>query len=77
MVEIAPVADDLYKQSFAGDTFNSAVYLAREFNDELAVSYITGLGQDAYSQKIFAAFKDENIYTDAIQIKADRSPGST
>ncbi len=77
MLEIAPAGSGLFKQSFAGDTFNSAVYLARHFSDELAVSYITGLGQDAYSHKMMAAFEDENIRTDAIQIIADVPLGST
>ncbi|GHB43778.1 2-dehydro-3-deoxygluconokinase [Pseudovibrio japonicus] len=75
MLEIAPAGGGLFKQAFAGDTFNSAVYLARHFSDELTVSYITGLGQDAYSHKMMAAFEEENIRTDAIQIIADRSPG--
>lgn len=75
MLEIAPVGDGLFKQSFAGDTFNSAVYLARQFSDELEVSYITGLGNDAFSHKMVAAFEEEKIRTDAIQIIADRSLG--
>ncbi|KZK88572.1 2-dehydro-3-deoxygluconokinase [Pseudovibrio sp. Ad46] len=67
MLELAPAGNDLFRQSFAGDTFNTAVYLKRQFGEELDVSYITGVGYDVYSQKMIASFETENIRTDAIQ----------
>ncbi|WP_157039131.1 sugar kinase [Pseudovibrio sp. JE062] len=75
MLELAPTTNGLFKQSFAGDTFNTAVYLARQFGDELDVSFITGVGCDTYSQKMVAAFESEGIRTNALQCIEGRMPG--
>ncbi|SFU16765.1 2-dehydro-3-deoxygluconokinase [Pseudovibrio denitrificans] len=75
MLELAPAGNGLFWQSFAGDTFNTAVHLARQFGQDLDVSYITGVGDDPFSQKITAIFEKENIRTDALQYIEGRSLG--
>lgn len=75
MIEFSPAKDGLYRQSCAGDTFNSAVYLARQFTPDIAVSYITGLGEDAWSHRIRDALMAENIADVAIITVADKTPG--
>jgi len=80
MVELAPFpidipearGRDLMTLSFAGDTYNTAVYMARL---GLQTDYVTNLGEDTYSQKIMQRMSDENIGTGMIQCLPGRSPG--
>lgn len=79
MVELAPhpIQDnstdkELMALSFAGDTYNTSVYMARL---GLETEYVTNLGDDAYSQKIIQKMADENIHTSMIQRLAGRNPG--
>ncbi|TKF80364.1 PfkB family carbohydrate kinase, partial [Vibrio sp. F13] len=44
---------DLLKQSFGGDTLNTALYLSRlTENYNISVSYITALGNDPFSTEM-------------------------
>jgi 2-dehydro-3-deoxygluconokinase len=75
MLELAPQAsggEALLTQSFAGDTYNTAVYVARS---GVEVSYITLLGDDAYSEQMLARMGEEGIDTSAIVRLPGRSPG--
>ncbi len=73
MVELAPAAGErLYQQGFAGDTFNTAVYLARA---GLQVRYLTRLGDDALSSAALAQMRLEGIDTDSVAISPGRVPG--
>jgi len=56
---------------FAGDTLNSAVYLKRLIGDACEVAYITGLGDDAMSQRMVRFIESESIDAERIQ----RIPG--
>ena len=50
MVELQK-SGELFKQTFGGDTLNSALYLARLTHKQGVVTrYLTGLGQDPFSQ---------------------------
>ena len=60
MVELARGADNRYGLSFGGDTFNTAVYLARAGLD---VAFATALGDDSYSDAILALATAEGIKT--------------
>lgn len=60
MVEMSRGADSRFGLSFGGDTFNTAVYLARAGID---TAYITALGDDRYSQAIRACAQGEGIAT--------------
>ena len=57
---------------FAGDTLNTAVYLARLGCD---VSYITNLGTDAFSARMLQIFADEGLDTSLIGLHDSRLPG--
>ena len=50
MVELARGNDGRFSLAYGGDTFNTAVYMARAGAN---VSYLSALGDDAYSQGIF------------------------
>jgi len=63
-----------YIQTFAGDTFNCAVYLKRcSKNDD--VEYITVLGKDVWSTKMLSYFKEHNLGTTYIDYKEDKTVG--
>ncbi len=58
---------------FAGDTLNTAVYLARLRPG--AVSYVTNLGRDAFSARMLEVFADEGIGCDLIGRHETKLPG--
>jgi 2-dehydro-3-deoxygluconokinase len=72
MVELARGADGRFGLAYGGDTFNTAVYLARSGAD---VAYMTALGDDAYSRGILDLADDEGVKADLIQIVPGRMPG--
>lgn len=72
MVELAPAGDGLFRQGFAGDTFNTAWYLRRLGQ---AVGYFTCLGQDPMSDRMIAFFEAEGIDARTIARIPDRAPG--
>jgi 2-dehydro-3-deoxygluconokinase len=72
MVELARGTDGRFALSYGGDTFNTAVYLARAGR---AVGYATALGDDPYSAGILSIAKKEGISTDLIAILPGRMPG--
>ena len=62
---------------FSGDTYNTAVYLGRvaaELGVELDVGYLTGLGDDDYSERCATHGRTKAIIDRALVV-ADRTPG--
>ncbi len=72
MIEMARGPDGRFSQACGGDTFNTAVYLARR---GLPVAYATALGDDLYSDRIVALAAAEGIATDLIMRVPGRLPG--
>jgi 2-dehydro-3-deoxygluconokinase len=73
MIELAPTgAPGTYLRGVAGDTFNTAVYLARL---DCAVSYPTRLGDDPASGEILTRLIAEGIDTTMVQQMSGRQPG--
>jgi len=76
MVEFAPAGSGAspadYRLGFAGDTFNTAVGLARL---GIATSYVTLLGDDPLSDRIIALMQQEGIGDALVQRLAGRQPG--
>jgi len=80
MVELAPFPftspdgekRELMSQSFAGDTYNTSVYMSRL---GLITDYVTKLGNDPYSAQLLERMHAENIGTTQIEIVDGRSPG--
>ena len=72
MIEMARGQDGRFSQACGGDTFNTAVYLARR---GLPVAYATALGDDLYSDRIVALAAAEGIATDLIMRVPGRLPG--
>jgi len=72
MIELSPRAGGLLGLAFGGDTLNTAVYLARL---GVAVDYLTALGDDAYSDRMLAQWRDEGVGTGLVQRLSGRLPG--
>lgn len=62
------------KQSFAGDVFNTAVYLKRTFADS-KVHLVTAVGKDQFSLDMIQYFESENIGTEFVYQSDTKIPG--
>jgi 2-dehydro-3-deoxygluconokinase len=72
MIELSRGADGRYGLSYGGDTFNTAVYLARA---GIPVGYATALGDDPYSQGVCSLAVAEGVENAAMLQVAGRMPG--
>jgi len=72
MIEMARGSDGRFSQGCGGDTFNTAVYLAR---CGLEVAYATALGDDIYSDAVVALASAEGVATDLVLRVPNRLPG--
>jgi 2-dehydro-3-deoxygluconokinase len=74
MVELRAAGEGMLRQGFAGDSYNTAVYLKRSA-PEIAVHYVTATGTDPMSQAMRAAWFAEGIDDDLAFAVPDRRPG--
>ena len=74
MVELVSTSATELKKSFAGDTYNTAVYLKRNAPG-LSVSYLTAIGEDFLSNELLFAMGDEQINTDHVYRCSKRNLG--
>ncbi len=71
LIELARGADGKFALSSGGDTFNTAVYLARAGID---VGFATALGDDSYSEGIMSLAAAEGVSTSLMLRVAGRQP---
>ena len=62
------------KQSFAGDVFNTAVYMKRVFSD-MKVNIVTAVGTDEFSTNMVEYFQQQNIESDFVYRSNDKIAG--
>src|SRR6201986_2943050 len=72
MLEMSRGSDGRFSMACGGDTFKTAVYLARA---GVEVAYATALGDDPHSDNIVAMATAEGIQTDLILRVPGRLPG--
>src|ERR1043165_6152544 len=72
MVELSRGNDGRYGQAFGGDTFNTAVYLARA---GIPAAYATAMGDDPYSDALMARANGEGVNGDLIRRVPGRMTG--
>ncbi|MFG1378161.1 sugar kinase [Xanthobacter autotrophicus] len=72
MVELARGSDGRFGLAYGGDTFNTAVYLARS---GVAVAYATALGDDTFSSEILALGAAEGVDMSIVPRLKGRVPG--
>src|SRR5690349_14452081 len=71
-LELARGGDGRFTLGCSGDTFNTAVYLARA---GIPVSYASAIGDDRYSDGILAMAAAEGVSTDLVLRVPGRVPG--
>lgn len=75
MAEMAPAdAPSTYQMGFAGDTFNTAWYLAR-LTPETPLSYFTAVGDDAISSQMLSFMRESGVNTQDVRTVPNRSVG--
>jgi 2-dehydro-3-deoxygluconokinase len=72
VIELVRDGDGRFVLGYAGDTFHTAIYLAR---NGARVSFVTALGDDRYSDEVLRTAAAEGIGTDLILRVNDRVPG--
>lgn len=65
MLELRGAGGDKMPYGYAGDTLNAAIY-AQRFNDDIQVEYLTGVGNDPYSQGFVDYCQQEELETQLI-----------
>jgi len=74
MVELMETSANTMSQSFAGDVFNTAVYLKRVF-PEIGTHLVTAVGQDHFSAGMVELFAKEQIGCDLVFQSPNKIPG--
>lgn len=74
MVELRAKDESTMSQSFAGDLYNSAVYLKRCFPDVCA-SMVTAIGKDTLSKQMLSRFQSEDLETRFVFEHQTKAPG--
>ncbi|WP_425488183.1 sugar kinase [Microvirga mediterraneensis] len=72
MIELREEADGRLSRGYGGDTFNTAVYLARLGTQ---TDYVTALGDDSWSDELIAAWNKEGVGTQRVLRLPGRLPG--
>src|SRR6185295_15137899 len=72
MVELSRGPEGRYGLAYGGDTFNTAVYLARA---GIPTTYATALGDDPYSDELMALAAAEGVGTELMLRVPGRQPG--
>ncbi len=72
MLELAGAVGGAARLAFGGDSFNTALYLARL---GLAPCYLTAVGADPFSEEMLAAWRAEGVRTHLVARTPGRLPG--
>jgi 2-dehydro-3-deoxygluconokinase len=76
MVELRPAGPGLLHQGYAGDTYNTAVYLARLGAPHgISVRYAAGLGGDRFAPPMRQAWRENGIDDSLARVIEGRSTG--
>lgn len=75
MIEVSGTIPSPLKLGFAGDTFNTAAYLARLLREKGRIEYLTGLGSDMLSDKMRNFLELNGVGISKIRVVPDKRPG--
>ncbi|MCC5452841.1 sugar kinase [Rheinheimera sp. UJ51] len=75
MVELFQLVETVYHKAFAGDVFNTAVYLKRCCELPVQVQFFTAVGTDLISDKLVRAVEREQVDTRLIFRTKTARPG--
>ncbi|WP_094751334.1 sugar kinase [Psychromonas sp. CD1] len=75
MLELKTV-NKVLEQGFGGDSLNTAIYFSRlTHSHAITTSYVTGMGEDPFSENMIQAWENENINTKMVFLSKDKLPG--
>jgi 2-dehydro-3-deoxygluconokinase len=67
MVEFGSTGKDgLYRKSFAGDVFNTGIYIKRSVKEQANVKFLTAIGSDKNSNEMLIMMKQESLDTSLV-----------
>lgn len=75
MVEFSRSRENEYRRSFAGDVYNTAVYLKRLAPASCNIEFVTAVGDDAMSASMMDAWRKEDISTSHVVVVSGKSCG--
>ena len=76
MIELQEVAPSETRQTFGGDTLNTAIYCARLARElPLEVDYVTALGTDSFSSRMVRFWEKEGVGSELVIRQENESPG--
>src|SRR5258706_12035893 len=76
MLELRHRDPAVLELGFAGDSFNTALYMARcNQRERLTVDYVTALGTDPYSEAMLQSWREEGIGAGAVARLPGKLPG--
>lgn len=76
MIELQETAPGVTKQTFGGDTLNTAIYCARLARElPLTVDYVTALGTDTFSRRMVAFWEQEGVGSSLVLREPGETPG--
>ncbi|MEP4890544.1 MAG: sugar kinase [Aliiglaciecola sp.] len=75
MMELSQYDHDKFYKSFAGDTYNSSVYMKRAF-EHLDVNFMSCIGSDAVSAQLLDTLHHEGLDNRFIEVDAKRIMGT-
>ena len=75
MAEIRSCDDGQPKFSFAGDTYNTAVYAHREMGSESGIAYVSRIGCDPLSVAFMRRAGEEGINVSHVRTDSERNIG--
>ncbi len=61
MVELSRIGEDSYRQRFAGDVYNTAVYLKRTCEQPVTVHFMSAVGIDPLSERLVKEVQKEGL----------------
>lgn len=76
MIELQEVSPQTTRQTFGGDTLNTAIYAARLGRElPMSVDYVTALGTDTFSDRMVRFWEEEGVGSGLVQRVDGEMPG--
>lgn len=75
MIEFSRADGELFRRSFAGDVYNTAVYANRLAQKGGDVEFVTAIGDDAASEAMVSAWRAEGVSASHAAVMPGRTPG--
>lgn len=75
MIELSSESDNLWREGFAGDVFNSLWYAKALASPETAIRFFSAVGDDPTSDKMLSFMQSAGVDVDAVTCIAGAVPG--